>query len=298
MPKKLHPADIADRVKIETATHFNVHLRTSATDKINQEAPTLRAAIRAVDEIGIVNGKTPMIYAVTPEKFTVFVPKDMIDAERALMAADAADDEAMKEPLTSSQIAQLSAILTGGDAVRSNTKAAAEARFVKIAAEHGIEAEKAADFLQGPFSFAEHILREKISGKHMTIEQVEAIRPAAPEAFATRATELFFDGADPKPAKPKREKAPAAPKAEAPASGKRAAALEAAQRGILPEAPDFSADTHQRFRSKLEKLIELATEGDVEGLRSMEINPVSSSPKAMDKFRNLAVIALEAKAAK
>ena len=29
MPKKLHPADAADRAKIATAAHFNVHLRRS-----------------------------------------------------------------------------------------------------------------------------------------------------------------------------------------------------------------------------------------------------------------------------
>lgn len=83
------------------------------------------------------------------------------------------------------------------------------------------------------------------------------------------------------------------PKAGKPAA-KRAEILAAALRGELPAAPDFSAETHKRFRPKLARLVEMAEKGDVEGLEAEAINPVSSSPKAMDKYRNLAVIALKA----
>jgi len=67
--------------------------------------------------------------------------------------------------------------------------------------------------------------------------------------------------------------------------------------GIMPKAPDFSAETHKRFRPKLAELIALAKAGDVKGLKAYAINPISTSPKAMDRYRNLCVIALEAKAA-
>jgi hypothetical protein len=73
------------------------------------------------------------------------------------------------------------------------------------------------------------------------------------------------------------------------------AALEAARSGNLPTPPDFSAATHARFRSKLEGLIALAGRGDIEGLRAVAINPVSSSPKALARYRDLCVIALEAR---
>ena len=63
----------------------------------------------------------------------------------------------------------------------------------------------------------------------------------------------------------------------------------------MPAAPNFSANTHKPYRAKLAKLIALVEEGDIEGLKALPINPVSSSPKAMDTFRNLAVIALEAR---
>jgi hypothetical protein len=68
-----------------------------------------------------------------------------------------------------------------------------------------------------------------------------------------------------------------------------------ARQGELPPTPDFSAATHARFRAKLEGLVALAEKGDVEGLRAVEINPVSSSPKAMARYRNLAVMAIEAR---
>ena len=78
-------------------------------------------------------------------------------------------------------------------------------------------------------------------------------------------------------------------------SGKRKAIIEQAQAGALPAAPDFSKPTHARFRAKLAKLVALAEAGDLEGLRAIEINPVSTSPKAMARYRDLAIIAIEAR---
>jgi len=76
--------------------------------------------------------------------------------------------------------------------------------------------------------------------------------------------------------------------------GKRAAIEAAAREGKLPEPPDFSAETHKRFRNKLASVVELAKAGDIKGLRAFEINPVSSSPKAIARYRDLCIIALEA----
>ncbi|MCP6582410.1 hypothetical protein NL505_28690, partial [Klebsiella pneumoniae] len=59
--------------------------------------------------------------------------------------------------------------------------------------------------------------------------------------------------------------------------GKRAAALAAAQRGELPAAPDFSAATHTRFRSRLAEIVAMAEAGDIAGLRAVVINPISTS---------------------
>lgn len=80
-----------------------------------------------------------------------------------------------------------------------------------------------------------------------------------------------------------------------PKAGKRKAIIEQAQAGSLPAAPDFSKPTHARFRAKLAKLVALAEAGDVEGLKAIEINPVSTSPKAMARYRHLVIVALEAR---
>ncbi len=96
------------------------------------------------------------------------------------------------------------------------------------------------------------------------------------------------------------EDAPAteeAPKATiTPVVGKRQAILDQAQNGALPRAPDFSKPTHARFRAKLAQIVALAEAGDIAALQAFEINPVSSSPKAMARYRDLCVIAITARA--
>ncbi len=68
-----------------------------------------------------------------------------------------------------------------------------------------------------------------------------------------------------------------------------------ARQGELPPPPDFSAPTHARFRAKLAALVELAGKADAIGLRAIQIKPVSSSPKALARYRDLAVLAIEAR---
>lgn len=76
---------------------------------------------------------------------------------------------------------------------------------------------------------------------------------------------------------------------------RKALAETAADAGELPEPPDFSAATHARFRKKLAEVAALIAAGDIDGLRAYPINPVSSSPKALDRYRTLAIRALEAR---
>jgi hypothetical protein len=80
-------------------------------------------------------------------------------------------------------------------------------------------------------------------------------------------------------------------------AGKRAAIEATAREGKLPQPPDFSAETHKRFRNKLASVVDLAKANDLKGLRKFEINPVSSSAKAIARYRDLCVIALEARPA-
>lgn len=78
--------------------------------------------------------------------------------------------------------------------------------------------------------------------------------------------------------------------------GRRAEIAENAAKGILPPVPDFSAETHRRFRGKLAEIVALVEASDVAALIAFPINPYSSSPKAMARYRDLAVQAIEARA--
>lgn len=86
----------------------------------------------------------------------------------------------------------------------------------------------------------------------------------------------------------------AKPKAERPL-GKRAAIEASARAGHMPSPPDFTAATHERYRPKLAEVVALAKARDLKGLRAYEINPYSTSPKAIKRYRDLAILALEAK---
>lgn len=107
---------------------------------------------------------------------------------------------------------------------------------------------------------------------------------------------LVLDYGNPDPAG---ENAPAAEEALkatiTPVVGKRQAIVNQAQTGALPQAPDFSKPTHARFRAKLAQIVAMAEAGDIAALQAFEINPVSSSPKAMARYRDICVIAITAR---
>lgn len=96
---------------------------------------------------------------------------------------------------------------------------------------------------------------------------------------------------------PKVEAPKAAPRAAVAPTGKRAEVLMSVERGELPPVPDFSAEVHKRNRARLAQLVAMAEAGDVAGLEAFSIKPNCTSPKAMDRYRNLAVTALKARAA-
>jgi hypothetical protein len=82
------------------------------------------------------------------------------------------------------------------------------------------------------------------------------------------------------------------------ASGKRAEILASAQSGVLPAPPDFTAETHRRFRAKLAEVVALVEAAYVEGLALYRHDAfIGSSMKAVMRYRDLALCALEARAA-
>ena len=94
-------------------------------------------------------------------------------------------------------------------------------------------------------------------------------------------------------------KAPAAPAPKAPkALGLRAQIEADAAAGKLPTPPNCALESNKRHRPKLALLDALIAAGDIAGLRGVEIKLSSSTPKALDRYRNLAIAALEARLAK
>lgn len=68
------------------------------------------------------------------------------------------------------------------------------------------------------------------------------------------------------------------------------------QTGALQQAQDFSKPTHARIRARLAQIVALAEVGAIAVLHAFEINPVSFSPKAMARYRDLCVTALTPRA--
>jgi hypothetical protein len=65
--------------------------------------------------------------------------------------------------------------------------------------------------------------------------------------------------------------------------------------GRTVPAAGLFAPTYARFRAKLAALLELEGKADATGLRAVPINPVSSNPKALARYRGLAMLAIEAR---
>lgn len=188
--------------------------------------------------------------------------------------------------LSAVQINRLAQRLSEAPLGRSASVAAAAERFerllaAKIGAERAPKAIKA--ILTAP-GF------ETALGR--LVAEIDACEPDAPAEPAppSVAPEPIIEPAPVVEQTAQPATAPSAPRR------RRDADLEAkAREGELPPPPDFSAPTHARFRAKLAALVELARQADATGLRAIAINPVSSSPKALARYRDLAVLAIEAR---
>jgi hypothetical protein len=193
---------------------------------------------------------------------------------------------------TATQINRLAQRLSEAPLGRSASVAAAADRFERLlAARIGTERAPVAikAILTAPgFETAEGRL----------VAEIEADEPEAAPTKAEPIAELMPEAiADPAPETGATYDTATEPTTASPQRRRRDADLEAkARQGELPPPPDFSAPTHARFRNKLEGLIALAEKGDAEALMAVAINPVSSSPKALARYRDLCLIAIAARA--
>lgn len=74
-----------------------------------------------------------------------------------------------------------------------------------------------------------------------------------------------------------------------------AAAREAAAKGKVPAAPDFSANTHRSYRVPLAEVEKLVKARDLAGLQAYRVKGTCSSPSAIKRYREIAIAALKAK---
>jgi hypothetical protein len=72
-------------------------------------------------------------------------------------------------------------------------------------------------------------------------------------------------------------------------------ARERANKGTLPTPPDFSANTHRYYRPILAEVVKLAKAGDLKGLKAFHVKGSCTSPAAIKKYREVALIAMQAK---
>ena len=140
------------------------------------------------------------------------------------------------------------------------------------------------------------LLAARIGDDRAALAFTSIMTAATPDQAEARLT-LVLDYGNPDPVGepiPLEEEEPKA--VITPVIGKRQAILDQAETGALPPAPDFSKPTHARFRAKLAQIVAMAEASDIAGLQALEINPVSSSPKALARYRDLCVIAITARA--
>jgi hypothetical protein len=272
---KPHPNTGDDAAILAQAHHFEISLFLGQGRYARAEAPSIEEARSKAETLlrdhpGCT--RRPIVYAVTA----------------AGRAAPVDSDAKVKTELSGMQISRLAALVAGTTAARPSSKDTAINRFLK-STEQLIPAVRAYAILAMPFETAKAEIEALLP---LTRSEMPAPLPLAPQAEDTSQSGLEAT----KEVVTSRSNAPPKPqtKAAGPMS-KRAVVEAAADKGILPEPPDFTATTHTRFRKKLAALVELAQQGDLEALHQFPINPVSSSPKAMNRYRNLCVRALEAR---
>lgn len=257
-----------DAARIAGATSFTASLFLGRGQFAKADASTLADARTAAEQLKAAHPastRLPMVYA-NAAGGSVFVPETYNPEENTMKA----NQTATKTKRPAKPTAKAAKKTTAEQSTTPQTEAAGEPLIPAF-------------------------LRRDLAAMADTIEGGDADAKAELAAQA--------EAAAPKAKPAKAPRAPKAAKAEKPAkaakpAGKRAAIEAAAQAGQIPAAPDFSAATHERFRAKLAKIVALVEAGNIEGLKAFPINPISSSPKAMDRYRNLAVIALEARAYK
>lgn len=256
-PAKLHPTDIRDQEWIARAAHFTAFCQRGPRDRRRSQHDTQAEAEEAGRVLSAdMGGKPALVYAVTPEGRSAFI--------RAVTAADAPKEGAdmtPEDPQTADALFAAPPDPLMVDGVRyPNKTRAAEARRL-VAAKMAV-----------PTALTKPTRKRAApKGQHPAIKAV-TFTPTGKTAEELAVIQARTDTT----------------------IGKRAKAVADAQQGIVPTPPDFTADTHRRYRAQRLHIIALVDARDVGALRAEAIKTTGSSGKALDRYRQLAIVALEA----
>lgn len=206
------------------------------------------------------NHRKAMIYAVTRDGRSVFIPATFNPGEASMIALNAQHPHAHKpRPITPTPA------------------------------------------LDVPADLSSPAFLVRKAPKDMTPEErkaADALRKRNERAAAKLAAEA---AAKPTPA-PKPER----PKAASPVLGKPLkpadyhrydwhAAEAKAAKGIVPAAPDFSANTHRYKRPIMEAVAKAARAHDLKALEAIKVKGTSTSPRAIKRYQALCIKALKVK---
>lgn len=295
MAKAPHPSELRDAQLIRSASHFNAmaFIGSGNFDRIDDLA-TLEAAKAEAAKIEARNpGRQAMIYAVTAEGRSCIVTAQL---EKLIMETDSIFTKDYSAKSAAIRALKHSGLEPDQAEVRADGKrwvirkpgAAASPAPAQQAAQPARAAAGAKRI--SPLRAQENARAEKAAVPAKR-RKSDANQPKTRQSYDRSGAKAARAGAEPKPAKP-------AKAAGAPRTNKAfAEAMEAAAKGKLPSAPDFSAETHKPYRAKLARVSELAKAGDLKTLRAETAawKPYNSSMLPLIRYRDLCAAALEAK---
>lgn len=277
-PRKPLAVDRRDIAIIREADHFTAALFLGVGKYARDEAKTLPEIKAAAAQLEASHpGRRAMIYAINKAGRSALVTSDLesimedvigksytskFAAKRAYDRAGLMPDEALIEKEGSGFI-----IRAVGKQAPSAPKPPADERVAHLAS------------------------RSKEAGKILGAVMALKSPPPAPAKAAPKArAQAKANAATPT------QKAAADGYTDWRTDPRFAADWKKAQAGKLVAAPDFSKPTHAGYRGKLAQLEAMAKAGDLKGLRDFPIEPVSTTRRALERYRQCAVEALRAKA--
>ena len=331
---KTHPADTANAEAIARASYFTVCLLVGGHhEKLELKSLDLARKARPLFEEIKGGARRALIYAVTPDGFTHLVPDTYNPIGEINMSAQATHTAARpngkipaagQEPRKKKPVARLPVPPPKGTGITPTPdagKAAMEVTLVADTKKDGIPVglqvqnrvpltpeQKAKVETEAVPEKAETSARaealhraradEKAAKSRARIAKLKAVQSGETKKMPLTGKAAIAAIANSSKSK---DKAVSKTKTKTPAKDGRKfydwkGAEAAAKNGTLPKAPDFSAETHARFRPALAEVAKMAKAKDVAGLKKFKFDGfMGSSARSIMRYRGICIAALQAK---